>query len=124
MNFELLIVDIIDLGGAEADESAEEAEEEGPAEPLETPDIEVGFGEDPDCNEIELSIPDSSNPPFADEKDDDGSQTSLTQTLKSAVNTMTSTLVGMARGRSKDDEDSSTDVVKAAQDLITDSENH
>lgn len=121
---ELRIVDISDLGGANDDEQPEEAEEEGPAALLETPDIEVGFGEDPDCNEIELSIPDSSNPPFADEKDDAGSQTSLTQTLKSAVNTMTSTLVGMARGRSKDDEESSTDVVKAAQDLITESHNH
>jgi hypothetical protein len=122
---ELKVVDISDLGAANNDESPGEPEEEGPAELLETPDIEVGFDEDPDCNEIVLSIPDSSNPPFADEKSDAGSQTSLTQTLKSAVNTMTSTLVGMARGRSKsDDDDSSTDVVKAAQDLITESENH
>jgi hypothetical protein len=119
---DLRVVDISELGAADA--SSGEAEEETAAEPLEIPDIDVGFGEDPDCDLIELSIPDTSEPPFADEKDDVGSQTSLTQTLKTAVNTMTTKLAGLARGRSKDDEDSSTDVVKAAQDLITQAENH
>ena len=38
---------------------------------------------------------------------------------------MTTKIASLARGRSKDDDpDSSTDVVKAAQDLITESENH
>jgi hypothetical protein len=121
---ELRVVDISDLGAANDDESTEQAEEEGPAELLETPDIEVGFDEDPDCNEIELSIPDSSNPPFVGEKESFGSEATLKETLKSAVNTMTTRLVGLARGRSKEEDDSSTDVVQAAQDLITESENH
>ncbi len=121
---ELRVIDISDLGAANDDESTEEPEEEAPAEPLETPSIDVGFNEEPDCDLIELSIPDTSNPPFANEKSDVGSQTGLTQTLKSAVNTMTTKLVGLARGRSKDDDGESTDVVKAAQDLITESENH
>ena len=121
---ELRIVDISELGGSPARGSAGTPNEEAAAEPIEIPDIDVGFGEDPQCDVIELSIPDSSNPPFADESGDADSQTSLTQTLKSAVNTMTTRLVGLARGRSKDDDDSSTDVVKAAQDLITEAENH
>jgi hypothetical protein len=121
---ELLIVDVSDLGAANDEEAAEEAEDEGPAELLETPSIDVGFYEESDCVEIELSIPDASEPPFAGEKGDMGNTTSLTQTLKSAVNTMTTKLVGLARSSSKDDEHSSTDVVTAAQDLITEAENH
>ncbi len=120
---DLRVVDISDLGGAANQDSAGEPDEEAELEPIEIPPIDVGFNDEPGCDVIELSIPDTSNPPFADEKKEDGSQTSLTETLKSAVSSMTSTLVGLARGGSKDD-DSSTDVVKAAQDLITEAENH
>ena len=121
---ELKIVDIGELGAANDDEAAAEPEEEGLAELPEAPSISVGFNEEPDCNEIEFSIPDASDPPFADELDDHGETGTLTQTLKNAVNTMTTKLVGLARRRSEDDEDSSTDVVQAAQDLITESHNH
>lgn len=121
---DLRVVDISELGRAVATESTKEPEEETEPEPIEIPDIHVGFDEDPDCGEIQLSIPDTSNPPFADERHDADSQTSLTQTLKNAVNTMTTKLVGLALGNAKDDDDSSTDVVKAAQDLITEAENH
>ena len=121
---ELRIVDISELGASPARGSTGKSGEEAAPEPIEIPDINVGFGEDPQCDVIALSLPDSSNPPFADESNDADNQTSLTQTLKSAVNTMTTRLVGLARGRSTDDEDSSTDVVKAAQDLITEAENH
>lgn len=122
---ELRVVDISDLGAANEDESTEETDDEGPAELLETPSIDVGFNEDSGCDLIELSIPDSSNPPFVGEKKTMGDQAGLKESLKSAVNTMTTKIVSLARGRSKDAEpDSSTDVVKAAQDLITESENH
>jgi len=121
---ELRVVDISDLGAANEDGSPEETEEEGPAELLETPSIEVGFNEEPDCELIELSIPDSSNPPFVGEKETMGDHAGLKDSLKSAVNTMTTKIVSLARGRSKDDDGESTDVVKAAQDLITESENH
>jgi hypothetical protein len=121
---ELRVVDISDLGATDAHESTEVTEEDAPAEPLETPSIDVGFNEEPGCDLIELSIPDTSDPPFAGEKDNIGDQADLKETLKNAVNTMTTKIVNLARGRSKDDADSSTDVVKAAQDLITESENH
>jgi len=121
---ELRVVDISDLGAANEDGSPEETEEEGPAELLETPSIEVGFNEEPDCELIELPIPDSSNPPFVGEKETMGDHAGLKDSLKSAVNTMTTKIVSLARGRSKDDDGESTDVVKAAQDLITESENH
>lgn len=122
---ELRVVDISDLGSTDAKLSTEVTDEDAPAEPLETPSIDVGFNEEPDCDVIELSIPDTSDPPFVGEKENLGNQAGLTETLKSAVNTMTTKLVGLALGRSKDDDpDSSTDVVKAAQDLITESENH
>jgi hypothetical protein len=121
---DLRVVDISELGSVDASGEVGEAGEAVAAEPIEIPDIDVGFDEDPNCDVIELSIPDTSDPPFADERNDAGGQTSITQTLKSAVNTMTTKLASLARRRSKDDEDSSTDVVKAAQDLITDAENH
>jgi hypothetical protein len=116
---DLRVVDISELAPSEA------PAQEATAELLEIPDIDVGFGEDPNCELIELSIPDTSDPPFVGEKDEFGNETSLTRTLKNAVNTMTTRIVGLARGLPKnDDQDSSTDVVKAAQDLITESENH
>jgi len=122
---ELRVVDISDLGSTDEHESTEETEEDGPAELLETPSIDVGFNEDPDCELIELSIPDTSNPPFVGEKESLGDHGGLKESLKSAVNTMTTKIVSLARGRSKDtDPDSSTDVVKAAQDLIAESENY
>jgi len=122
---DLRVADISELGSTDAQESTEASDQEAPAELFEIPDIDVGFGEDPECDLIELSIPDTSDPPFLGEKDELGNETGLTRTLKNAVNTMTTRIVGMARGLSKDaDADSSTDVVKAAQDLITESENH
>jgi len=122
---ELRVVNISDLGSGDAHGSTGVIDEDAAAEPLEIPSIDVGFNKEPDCDYIELSIPDTSNPPFVNEKNDFGNQAGLTETLKSAVNTMTTKIVGLARGLSKDDDpDSSTDVVKAAQDLITESENH
>jgi len=122
---DLRVADISELGSTDAQESTEASDQEGPAELFEIPDIDVGFGEDPECDLIELSIPDTSDPPFVDEKNNLGDQTGLKETLKNAVNTMTTKIVSLARGRSEDaDPGSSTDVVKAAQDLITESENH
>ena len=121
---ELRVVDISDLGATDAQESTEVTEEDAPAELLETPSIDVGFNEEPDCDVIELSIPDTSDPPFVGEKENLGDQAGLTETLKSAVHTMNTKIVSLARGRSKDDADLSTDVVKAAQELIAESENH
>jgi hypothetical protein len=121
---ELRVVDISELGSEPARESTGDHAEVIAAEPIEVPNIDVGFDEDPKCEVIDLSIPDSSNPPFADEESEAGSQTSLTQTVKTAVNTMTTRLVGLAGRRSQDEEDSGTDVVKAAQDLISEASNH
>jgi predicted HTH transcriptional regulator len=72
---ELRVVDISDLGPAEA------SDQEAAAELLEIPDIDVGLGEDSDCDLIELSIPDTSDPPFLGEKDELGNETGLTRTL-------------------------------------------
>jgi hypothetical protein len=121
---ELRVVDISDLGSFDVDESTGETEEDAPAELLETPSIDVGFNEEPGCDLIELSIPDTSDPPFIGEKENLGDQAGLKETLKNAVNTMTTRIVSLARGRSENDDGDSADVVKAAQDLITESENH
>jgi hypothetical protein len=118
---DLRVVDISELAAARAYGSTEDAL----AEPLEIPSIDVGLNEEPNCDVIDLSIPDTSNPPFINEKEELGKQVGLKETLRTAVNTMTTRIVAVARGLSKNgDADSSTDVVKAARDLITDSENH
>ena len=56
---DLRVVDISDLGSSEADGSTEGSDQEGLPESLEIPDIDVGFGEDPGCDLIELSITDT-----------------------------------------------------------------
>ena len=51
-------------------------------EPVALPDnveVSVGFNDDPDCEFIEVTAPDASNPPFADE--DMSSDTSMTRTI-------------------------------------------
>ncbi|MDJ0710682.1 MAG: ATP-binding protein [Woeseiaceae bacterium] len=80
-------------------------------EPVALPDnvqMSVGFNDDPDCEFIEITAPDSSNPPFADE--DASGETSMTrtiaQTLKETVR-LTTQMLNMAKADEPSDDASS-----------------
>lgn len=122
---ELREVDIAELASTDSSEPTEVMNKADLADPLALPIIEVGFDDDPDSKVIQLPIPDTSDPPFGNagqlEKDD----RDLKQTIRDAVNTVTTRILNLARASSVDsDPNSSTDVVKAAEDLCIDADNH
>ena len=122
---ELRSVDVADLASADPHDSTEVIDEADLVELTEIPSIDVGFNDESDCKYIELDIPDTSDPPFANEKDDVKKRKDLKETFRDKVNTVTTQILRLARGRSQDsDPESSTDVVKAAQDVCSDADNH
>lgn len=122
---ELREVDIADLAKAASPEPTEVIDEAELVDPLAVPMIDVGFNDDPDCKVIQLSIPDTSDPPFAKEKRDTKESRDFRQTIRETVNTVTTQILKLARRSSgESDPHSSTDVVKAAEDLVSDADNH
>ena len=122
---ELREVDMDELAGAPPPEPVEVSSEEDPTDVLEIPPIEVGFNDDPACKVIHLSIPDTSSPPFGDAGQGEDDDRNLKQTLRDAVNTVTTRILSLARPDARDsDSDSPTDVVKAAESLCIDANNH
>ena len=94
-------------------------------DPLAVPMIDVGFNDDPDSKFIQLSIPDTSDPPFANERQDTAEGRGLSETIRKTVNTVTTQILKLARKSSgESDPNSSTDVVNAAQDLFNDVDKH
>lgn len=84
--------------------------------------MSVGFNDDPDCDYIEVAVPDSSNPPFAEE--DAGGETkksrTIAQTLKDTVR-LTTQMLNMASTDEPDDapsgdaDDDGKEIAKAAR---------
>ncbi len=78
-------------------------------EPVALPDdveASIGFNDDPDCEFIEVSVPDASNPPFADENTSGETSTTRTisQTLKNTMR-LTTQMLNLA----KEDESANDD---------------
>ncbi len=93
--------------------------------PVELPDdvaLSVGFNNDPDCEFIEVAVPDSSNPPFAEE--DVGGETrksrTIAQTLKQTMR-LTTQMLNMAKADEPPDpapseaEDAGKEIAEAAR---------
>jgi len=119
---ELREVDIAELAKDMPPEATSVIDEADLIDPLAMPTIEVGFNDDPDSKTIKLSIPDTSDPPFVNERQD---TKDLRQTIRETVNTVATHMLKLARKSSAEvDPNSSTDVVKAAQDLFSDVDNH
>jgi hypothetical protein len=119
---ELREVDIADLARETSPDSTAIIDEDDLIDPLDLPTIDVGFNDDPESKTIELSIPDTSDPPFAKDREE---TRDLRQTIRETVNTVTTQILKLARrGSGESDPDSSTDVIKAAQDLFSDVDNH
>lgn len=100
-------------------------DEADPIELLSIPPIEVGFDDDPNSKLIQLSIPDTSSPPFGGVGRHGNDEKDLKKTFRDAVNTVTTRILSLAKANSVgSDPDSSTDVVRAAEDLCVDADNH
>lgn len=57
------------------------------------PPIAVGFNEDPDCELVEMAIPDASDPPFAEEKSQAEPSTGLARTIREKIGTVTTQIL-------------------------------
>jgi hypothetical protein len=98
-------------------------------DPRALPAIDVGFDDDPESLFIELSIPDTSDPPFPKEGQDAAEsgdlEETLQKTLNKAMHPAATQMLKMGKGSFGDsDANESTDVVKAAQELLSDIQNH
>ncbi len=81
--------------------NAQPVEEEVVSISPEDVDISIGFNDDPDCEFIEVAVPDTSDPPFADDdsKTDVTQKTSkIAQAIKDTVSTVTTRILKMAQG--------------------------
>ncbi len=117
---ELVAVARQELLGGHAPAQEEEEEEPAPEYSPDDVNIDVGFNEDPESDFIEVSVPDTSNPPFAEEGDafDEMKKTGrFTQTLTE----VTTRIMSLAKsGRSTGDEgrdgdDAGKEIAEAAR---------
>ncbi len=58
--------------------------------------LSFGFNDDPDCDFIEVDVPDTSDPPFEQPANDSDGSLRFTQTLKTKVSTMTAQVLKRA----------------------------
>ena len=92
-------------------------------------DVSVGFGDDPDCDFVELAIPDASSPPFAEELEEAEESAVITQVLKQTVRTRTTQILRLGQGNvammvaeTPDGED--TGLSEHAGKILADARNH
>ena len=74
--------------------------EQAPARLTEKPDIAVGFNDDPACVLLEFPVPDTSNPPFAEEKSDLTKTSRLKKAIKDTVSTVTTQMLRLTPSES------------------------
>lgn len=92
-------------------------------------DFSVGFNDDPTCDFVELAIPDTSTPPFAEELEDSEESAVITQVLKQTVRTRTTQILRLGQGnvammlaQSTDGDD--TGLSEHAGKILSDARNH
>lgn len=74
---------------------------EEPAKPELSPDhveVSVGFNDQPDCQYVEIPIPDTSNPPFAQEQESESKRSTIGQVIKDTVSTVTTQMLRIRKG--------------------------
>jgi hypothetical protein len=96
---------------------------------VENPDVAVGFHDDPACQLLELSVPDTSDPPFAHEKSEANKTSKFRQVIKETVGTVTTQILGLGHGGQKDpasvsEMDSAADDCDEASRVLADAKNH
>lgn len=112
---ELVALERNEMQNGHANAVAEEAPVVIPHDVL----LSVGFDDDPDCEYIEVDVPDSSEPPFAEEYSDDSddnetkSSRTLAESLKNTVSMMTTQMLKL--GKASDEDDAGKQIAEAAR---------
>ena len=117
---ELVEIDRRELLNGHAQASVEDEAETLP----DTVQVSVGFNDDPDCEFIEVTAPDASSPPFADEDMNGGTSTTRTiaQTLKDTMR-LTTQMLNIAKEDQSSD-DGSGEVDDAGKEIAEAARNH
>ncbi len=103
-----------------------------PIKAAKPPPIEVGFNDQPDCKYLEMAVPDTSDPPFANDKKSVKKNLSLKDAIKDTVGTITHRILRLGRASmqvatgdsDEGDLGSQTDVFRATVVLVGNAENH
>jgi len=96
---------------------------EQPDEPFIPPPISVGFNDQPDCKVLEMSVPDTSNPPFAGEKQKVKEPRNLQKAIKDTIETVTTQILRLRPGYEPDIA-ADTAELKESKTLFADADNH
>jgi len=80
---------------ADLAQSFKKEESKKPATPAHLPPVAVGFNDEPACRLLEMSIPDSSDPPFAEDKREGAQSLDLKKTIKEKIGTVTTRILRM-----------------------------
>ena len=107
--------DLASLGETEADNE--------PAEPFIPPPISVGFNDQPNCKVLEMSVPDTSNPPFAHDKQKVKEPRDLKKVIRDAVETVTTQILRLRPGYESDIA-ANTAEHRETKTLFADADNH
>lgn len=90
-------------------------------------DIDIGFNDEPECKLLEMDIPDTSNPPFAQEHFEATRTSKIKQAIKDTVGTMTTQILKFGQGGPELAESGAepvADVCDEADKVLADAKNH
>ena len=110
------------VGVAELAQTKSPEADEQPDELFIPPPMSVGFNDQPECKELEMAIPDTSNPPFAGEKQRVKEPGSLKKVIKDTIETVTTQILRLRAGYEPDISD--TAQLKETKTLFADADNH
>ena len=94
-----------------------------PVEPFIPPPISVGFNDQSDCKVLEMSVPDTSNPPFAGEKQKVKEPRNIKKAIKDTIETVTTQILRLRPGY-EPDHSADTPEPKETKTLFADADNH
>ena len=94
-----------------------------PVELFIPPPISVGFNDQPNCKVLEMSVPDTSNPPFAHDKQKVKEPRDLKKVIKDAVETVTTQILRLRPGYEPDIA-ANTAELRETKTLFADADNH
>ena len=126
-NRELRTVQPADLARTDTPEPVEKPTKTG-----KPPPITVGFNGQPDCVLLEMAIPDTSDPPFAVEKQQVKEPMDLRKTIKEKLGTVTSRILRLGSAHKHDpaakadecDDDKQNDEFDGSVTVVVDANNH
>jgi hypothetical protein len=92
-------------------------------------DVSIGFNDQPDCHYLELPIPDTSNPPFAGEHENESKPATIAQVIRNTVGTVTTQIQRLGHGSATKlngaaADTSATDLTEDAGRVFADAQNH